>query len=145
MHSIGEVSRRSGVHIETIRYYERQGILPAPARTRTGRRVYDSEGLKRLRFVRKCRDLGFSMSDARALLHLATAGSLNCGEAKPIAEMHVATVEARIGELERLRAALVELIGQCRDPDADCPILQAFLDPDELFAKTDTKPGGVVN
>lgn len=137
MYSIGEVSRRSGVHIETIRYYEREGIVPAPARTRAGRRVYDSEGLSRLRFVKKCRDLGFQMSDAQALLHLATAGKLNCGEAKPIAERHVETVEARIAELERLRAALVELIDQCREPEAECPILRAFLDPEDVFAKAE--------
>lgn len=116
------------MNIETIRYYEREGILPAPERTASGRRAYDGDGLSRLRFVKKCRDLGFAMSDARTLLALATVGGMNCGEAKPVAEAHLGAVASKIAELERLRDALAELVGDCGDPASECPMLKVFFE-----------------
>ena len=128
MYSIGEASRLSGVNIETIRYYEREGILPAPERTASGRRVYDANGLSRLSFVKTCRDLGFAMNDTKTLLSLATAGGVNCGEAKPVAVAHLAAVTQKIEELVRLRDALVDLVGACGDPASECPMLKVFFE-----------------
>ncbi|MBO6538331.1 MAG: helix-turn-helix domain-containing protein [Rhizobiaceae bacterium] len=134
MYSIGQVSARSGVNIETIRYYERKGILPAPARTQSGRRQYDRDDLSRLRFVRKCRDLGFSMSDAKALLGLAISGGMNCGEAKPIAQAHLDAVVKKMAELARLREALRSLVDACREPSSECPMLGLIFEVSDIPA-----------
>ena len=130
MYSIGEVSTRSGVNIETIRYYERQGILPAPERSESGRRQYDADGLSRLRFVKKCRDLGFSMVDAKALLGLAGNDRPSCGEAKPIAMAHLEAIDAKMKELSRLHDALEQMVSMCGDLQAPCPMLQVLFEAD---------------
>ena len=126
MYSIGEASRLSGVHAETIRYYEREGILPAPPRSASGRRLYGSGDLSGLRFVKICRELGFAMSDIKALLHLASVGSMKCGEARPIAEARLEEIARKMDELARMRDALKQLIDQCGDPDSQCPMLRVF-------------------
>lgn len=133
MYSIGEVSRRSGVNIETIRYYEREGIVPVPDRMANGRRTYDDDGLAALRFVKKCRDLGFTMHDAKVLLSLATGSGRNCGEVRPIAEAHLAIVAGKLAELTRLHEALARMVAECGDPASECPILNVLSAPDDLF------------
>ncbi len=127
MHSIGEASRRSGVHIETIRYYEREGILPPAERTASGRRLYDPQAIARLHFVRRCRDLGFPMADMRSLLEL-TESATPCAEAKGIAESNLATVRGKIDELQALERALTKLIAQCDDQGASCAMLNVLME-----------------
>lgn len=126
MLSIGEASRQSGVKIETIRYYEREGILPPPPRTASGRRLYDADGLARLVFIKRCRDLGFSIPDARALMSLATDGNNSCENVKPIAQSHLAKVEDKLAELVQLRNSLSSLISLCGDSTSVCPMLEVF-------------------
>lgn len=133
MYSIGEVSSRSGVNIETIRYYEREGIVPVPDRMANGRRIYDDSGLAALRFVKKCRDLGFTMHDAKALLSLATASGMSCGEVRPIAEAHLAIVAGKLAELTRLHEALTRMVAQCGDPASECPILNVLSGPEDVL------------
>ncbi len=125
---IGEASKRSGVTIETIRYYEREGIVPEAERSANGRRRYSAEAVARLRFVKRCRDLGFSIPEVKALLSLASDESSNCAKVKRIGEDHLDDVRGKIADLGRLETALVELLSHCEAGRTDCPMLK------ELFA-----------
>lgn len=125
---IGEASRRSGVGIETIRYYEREGIVPKPARAPNNRRLYSDGDVGRLRLLKKCRALGFPLADAKALLDLSEEGSTDCQSVKALAEQHIANVRSKISELERLDAALHELSGNCDSGNVSCPMLTRLQD-----------------
>lgn len=124
MTSIGEASRRSGVSIETIRYYERAAIVPKPDRAENGRRVYSDLEIGRLRFVRRCRDLGFSMADAKTLLALSEGTAADCKAVYDLAIAHLAAVRIKISELARLEAALEELTSNCQSASTRCPMLE---------------------
>ena len=102
MHAIGEASRLSGVGIETIRYYEREGVVPRAERSPSGRRLYGPGDISRLRFVRRCRDMGFSIADAREMLALSPEGRAECAAAEEIGRRHLAFIRARIDDLTRL-------------------------------------------
>jgi MerR family mercuric resistance operon transcriptional regulator len=129
MYPIGEAARRSGVAIETIRYYEREGVVPLPDRAASGRRLYDKAGIARLRFVKRCRDLGFSIEDVRALLALSKPDSKACSDVKRIGERHLHDVRDKIADLTRLEAALTELVAECEQGKRQCPVLrQLFAD-----------------
>lgn len=128
MISIGEAARLSGVGIETIRYYEREGIVPKPARAQNNRRLYSARDVGRLRFLKKCRALGFPLADAKALLELSEEGSADCQSVKSLAELHIATVRSKIAELQRLDAALHELTGNCASGNVSCPMLAQLQD-----------------
>lgn len=121
--SIGEASRQSGVTIETIRYYEREGIVPSAERGTNGRRRYRKEDIVRLRFVKRSRNLGLSIPDIRTLLQLSSVTAASCREAKSIGESHLATVRTKIADLTRLEAMLVDMVAQCETGDADCPMI----------------------
>ncbi|RME17712.1 MAG: MerR family transcriptional regulator [Alphaproteobacteria bacterium] len=126
MHAIGTASRLSGVGIETIRFYERSGVIPRPARAANGRRLYTDAEIARLRFLKKCRDLGFSLAEARALRELSENAGADCAGAAALARAHRDKVRARIAELQRLDAALGELMQNCADGNAACPLLHAI-------------------
>jgi MerR family transcriptional regulator, mercuric resistance operon regulatory protein len=122
--SIGELSRHTSVHIETIRYYERIGLLPAPPRSQGRHRQYDELHCQRLAFIRRSRDLGFSINDTRDLLGLARGHNLTCGEVKALTERHVADIRTKIRDLRKLDRVLSELAAKCRGASVpDCPIL----------------------
>ena len=124
---IGTLSAATGVNIETIRYYEKIGLVPAPPRTEGRQRVYDSTHLKRLTFIRRGRELGFSLDEIRALLGLVRGGDLNCAEVKTMTERHVTDIRRKVKDLKRLERVLTELAGKCRgDAVPDCPILEAL-------------------
>ncbi|WP_029062607.1 MerR family transcriptional regulator [Labrenzia sp. DG1229] len=123
MIAIGEASRRSGVGIETIRYYEREGVVPRPVRAANNRRLYSDDDVGRLRFLKRCRDLGFPLADAKALLKLSHHDDDECQSVKTIAERHAAKVREKIEELQRLEAALAELTKNCLDGNVSCPML----------------------
>src|SRR3546814_1278083 len=105
MHSIGEAARQSGVTVETIRYYERERIVPPPDRSASGRRLYDPAGIMRLRFVRRCRDLGLSIADIRTLLVFCEEGGNACSDVQAISERHLDEIRSRIADLSRLESA----------------------------------------
>ena len=128
MPSIGEASRRSGVAVETIRYYERTGIVPPPRRTGRGRREYGAQDIARLRLIGHCRDLGFPLAGARALLALSEDGATSCAEARAIAESHLADIRRRISRLRDIEDALAELVGGCAAGADPCPVLRALAD-----------------
>lgn len=125
---IGDLGRKTGTKLNTIRFYEEVGLLPKPARTASGRRMYGIDDLRRLGFIRRTRKLGFSMEMVRSLLELAAHPERGCGEARDIALRHLAEVETRIHSLEALRAQLGRIVAGCPEERhvADCAILEAL-------------------
>jgi Cd(II)/Pb(II)-responsive transcriptional regulator len=123
---IGELARHTGCPVETIRYYERQGLLPAPARSRGNYRRYGDEHLERLRFVRHCRSLAMSLEEIRLLLQFRDAPEDKCDEVNSLLDEHIGHVADRIAELRLLERQLRELRSLCRSAQAakDCGILK---------------------
>jgi MerR family transcriptional regulator, mercuric resistance operon regulatory protein len=125
--AIGALSRRTGTNIETIRYYERVGLLPLPARSPGGYRLYGGAHLKRLMFVRRARALGFSIGEIRTLLRLADERRRPCSEVRVVAETHLSDVRARIADLKRIERVLDATVAGCaRGRRADCPLIEAL-------------------
>ncbi|PKP67662.1 MAG: transcriptional regulator [Alphaproteobacteria bacterium HGW-Alphaproteobacteria-5] len=126
--TIGGLSKATGVNIETIRYYERVGLVPKPPRSESGRRIYGETDRKRLAFVRRCRELGFPLDDIRGLLDLAETEARLCRDVKEKTENHLQAVRGKIADLKRMEATLVELANSCDGGDTpDCPILDRLL------------------
>jgi MerR family copper efflux transcriptional regulator len=126
--SIGAVAKRAGVAIDTIRYYEREGLLPEPARRPSGYRSYGEGTVAQLRFIRRAKTLGFTLEEIRELLALSADRQRGVKAVKQRAQRRLAEIEARIAELERVRAGLAELIAACPGHGApeQCPILRAL-------------------
>lgn len=126
--TIGKLSKATGATIDTIRFYEKAGLLPKPARTASGYRKYSREDEMRLAFVARARHLGFSLDEIGEMLRLRTTRSGGVARVREVAQKKVALVEQRIAELEQLRAALRVLVGACPGSGApeSCPILNAF-------------------
>ena len=126
--SIGELSRRSGVNIETIRYYERIKMLPAPPRTASGRRVYGPAETRSLAFIRRSRELGFTLEEIRALLALsADDGNNTCAEVRQLAASHLADVRAKIADLRAMASVLSEAVRRCdAGEQPGCPLIDAL-------------------
>ena len=123
MKSIGEASKLSGIAIETIRFYEREGIVPPTERSESRRRLYGHEQIARLRFIRRSRDLGFSLNAIKSLLALRLDDQTTCSEAQDIGERHLETVKAKIADLLEHERTLVRHIGQCRSDNPSCGLL----------------------
>lgn len=124
---IGELSARAGCNVETIRYYERIGMLPAPPRTAAGYRHYRLEHVRRLCFVRRARELGFSLEEVRGLLRLSETSRYTCGEIHALGLEHLEEVRRKIADLTRLEEVLKEVTDQCiNDAAPVCPILDAL-------------------
>src|SRR2546425_7236758 len=124
---IGTLSKHTGTNIETIRYYERIGLLPAPARSSGGYRLYGTGHLKRLAFVRRARTLGFSIDEVRTLLRLADERKRPCAEVRVVAETHLKDVHAKIADLRRMERVLKATVAQCAvGRSADCPLIEAL-------------------
>jgi len=124
--SIGALGKATGVNIETIRYYERIGLLHQPERTPAGYRQYGADHLRRLSFIRKGRALGFQIEAIKALLRLAEHPETPCQDADRLASEHLAEVERKIEELGRLRDALREVTHCCAATVAECRIIDAL-------------------
>ncbi|MFQ5550133.1 MAG: heavy metal-responsive transcriptional regulator [Gemmatimonadales bacterium] len=127
---IGQVASGAGVNIQTVRYYERRGLLPEALRTPAGYRTYGDEAIARLRFIKRAQDLGFSLGEITELLELRVQHGAACETVEAKAKEKIAMVERKIGELERMKSVLVELSRACdlREPTADCPILEMLGD-----------------
>ena len=125
---IGKVARNAGLAIDTVRYYEREGLLEKPARTASGYRHYRPDVVARLRFIRQAKELGFSLREIKELLTLRVGAGKSCGEVKARAERKITDVDRRITQLKRVRQALSELAAECsgRGPTSECPILEAL-------------------
>jgi MerR family mercuric resistance operon transcriptional regulator len=124
---IGELSTRTGVNIETVRYYERIGLIPAPPRKNGRQRIYDESHVRRLKFVRRSRELGFALDDIRTLLVLADRGEQACSETKEMTVRRLADVRGKIISLRKLERALRQMTDACRPGrQSSCPILDAL-------------------
>lgn len=122
-----DLARATGCNLETIRYYEAAGILPAPARTEAGHRTYGSDDVQRLRFVLRGRELGFSLDDIRGLLGLGDGAVRTCAEVKDKTEAHLAEVRAKIADLQRIETVLFETAGRCSGANVpECAILSSL-------------------
>ncbi len=127
--TIGLLSKQTGCKIETIRYYEKIGILPKPPRTEGGHRIYSEDHLKRLVFIRRGRELGFSLGDIRALLKLIDGGGYTCGQVEAITLHHLGNIRQKILDLEKLEKILAEVSSQCGGGVVpECPILDALFE-----------------
>lgn len=123
----GELARATDCHIETIRYYEKIGMLPNPPRTLAGHRVYSPPHVSRLRFVLRGRELGFSVEDIRGLLGLGDGAGPTCTAVKARTERHLADIRERIADLQRIEATLAATAAQCSgEAVPDCPVLDAL-------------------
>jgi MerR family transcriptional regulator, mercuric resistance operon regulatory protein len=125
--SIGELSRLTGVNAETIRYYEKVGMVPAPPRSRNGRRVYGPTERRALAFVRRSRNLGFTLDEIRALLKLGGPEKAPCAQVREIASIHLADIRSKIVDLRRLERVLAETIAKCSSRRVPrCPIIEVL-------------------
>lgn len=124
---IGEASARSGCHIETIRYYERVGLLPAPERSGNGYREYTDDHVRRLRFVTRGRDLGFSLEEIGSLLQLAEDPALSCAQVDQLARAHLQEIRLKLDELKAMAEELQRTIAGCQGGKREhCAILHAL-------------------
>jgi MerR family mercuric resistance operon transcriptional regulator len=122
--TIGTLSELTGVNIETIRYYERTKVLPAPPRTASGRRMYQAADVRTLAFLRRARELGFSLDEVRALLRLGGPAKASCREVRRIASHHLNEIRAKISDLRKLERLLAKTVAQCTGTTApDCPVI----------------------
>lgn len=125
--SRGQLAKCSGVNAETIRYYEKIALMPEPQRSAVGYRIYQESHLQRLLFVRRCRELGFTLEDIRGLLNLVDSGSYTCAEVKDRTASHLVDVQAKIRDLQRMQRTLKTMISTCDGGLVpDCPIIDAF-------------------
>ena len=125
----GVLSKRTGCNIETVRYYERVGLMPDPERSEGGHRLYAEEHVRRLQFIRRCRGLGFAVEEIRALLGLVDRRDYTCAEVRDITIAHVDEIRRKIGDLRRLERTMDAMIKEC-DGGAvpQCPIIDALFD-----------------
>lgn len=150
MLAIGAVAKRTGLKVPTIRFYEQEGLLPAPERTESGRRLYAEGDVRRLSFIRHARALGFELEDIRSLLDLSDDPDRPCDEADRIARAHLAAVETRIAQLKALQRELTRIVKSCAGGVAsDCRVIDALGDhgaceqehePSSARARTRQKP-----
>jgi MerR family transcriptional regulator, mercuric resistance operon regulatory protein len=122
--TIGQLARAAAVNLETVRYYERIGLMPQPGRTGSGHRSYDEKHVRQLSFIRRARELGFSIEDIRTLLMLAAPTQRSCAEVKEIACAHLISVQTKLADLAKLENILATTVAQCSGDDSPaCPVL----------------------
>ncbi|MCA1821745.1 MAG: MerR family DNA-binding protein [Pseudonocardiaceae bacterium] len=124
----GEVAERAGVNVQTLRYYERRGLIGLPPRSSSGYRAFPEETVGVVRFVKRAQELGFTLDEVGELLELAEGGPSECESARAMAAHRMAELQRRIADLERMRACLAELVTTCDllRPDRRCPLLHAL-------------------
>ena len=124
--SIGELAKKAGVNIETIRYYERRGLIADPPRNKSGHRQYSEEAVKRTEFIKKCQALGFSLNEIQEILELRITPESTCAEMKSRVSEKLADVDQKINEIAHIRDALGRLLKKCtgKGPIGKCPILE---------------------
>ena len=124
---IGKVAAQTACNIETIRFYEKEGLLPQPDRTAGGHRLYTSSMVERLVFVRRSRELGFSMVEIRQLLSLVDGEQMSCERVKTVADAHLEDIRTKIADLRRMERTLADLSSRCEGGDIpECPIIDSL-------------------
>jgi len=126
--TIGRLAEQSRVNLETLRYYERLGLLPRPPRSSSGYRLYPREAVERVRFIKQAQLLGFSLKEVAELLSLRVAPGTSCADVKQRADKKVADIRQKIRNLQRMKQALIKVSASCsgRGPSSECPILEAL-------------------
>lgn len=126
--TIGQLAKRADVGVETVRFYERQGLLAEPDRKPSGYRQYDEEVVQRLQFIRRAKELGFTLNEIKDLLSLRLDPSTTCADVKRRAEEKIDDIEAKVLTLQRMKKALVKVTNACRGRGAlsECPILECL-------------------
>ena len=125
--SIGTLSRLAGVNLETVRYYERIGIMPVPSRTAGGYRVYSADHSRRLAFIHRARQLGFSLNEIRGLLELVDGHTYTCAQVHGLMVGHLSEINCKIADLRRLRKVMATMAAQCtRNRVPECPVIEAL-------------------
>ncbi|WP_435661623.1 MerR family transcriptional regulator [Leisingera caerulea] len=123
----GELAKATGCNLETIRYYEKIGMMPDPPRTAAGHRIYGQSHIQRLRFILRARELGFAIDEIKGLLGLVDGGTQTCGEVKDLTERHLSDVRRKIADLRRIEKVLAATAAQCSGKDVpECPVLEAL-------------------
>lgn len=124
---IGELARRTGCNIDTIRYYEKVGMLAPPMRTEAGYRLYGDDDVRRLSFIRRARELGFQPEEVRAMLRLSDEQSQPCAEVMGVARSHLADVRSKVADLQAIEAELEILVVKCeKGLSATCPLIETL-------------------
>ncbi|HEX3130376.1 MAG TPA: heavy metal-responsive transcriptional regulator [Thermoanaerobaculia bacterium] len=140
--SIGQVSRQAGVAIETVRFYERQGLIAEPARKASGYRQYTDDVVPRLLFIKRAKDLGFSLSEVAEFLALRADSSTTCDEVRRSASEKIEEIVRKMGDLDRMKNALVELVNACDErTSSECPFLVALAKQDAGLGEDPSSPG----
>ncbi len=131
---IGEVAERGGVNLQTIRYYEREGLLPEPPRLQSGYRMFPADTVRRVRFIKRAQDLGFTLSEIKELLSLRINHERDSGEVRILAQAKIADIEEKIRTLKKMKRALGDLTDRCPGcgPSSECPILES-IDSEEVL------------
>ena len=126
--TIGKLAKRTNVNLETIRYYERQGLIPEPPRNQSGYRQYSHDAVTRTLFIRRAQALGFSLKEISKLLSLRVEPGTTCGDVKARVEAKIEDVEHKIAELTKIKVALLSLVDKCagKGPIGECPIIEAL-------------------
>jgi len=126
--TIGWVAKETGVNVQTVLYYERRGLLPAPSRSFSGYRLFNDESVRRIRFIKRAKELGFSLKQITALLALQGEQDASCAEVSAMAAGHFEDIEQKIHDLERMREALIPLVNACpgKGPLKTCPIMDSL-------------------
>lgn len=131
---IGQLASQAGVAIDTVRYYERQGLLPPPERRASGYRQYGQQDITRLRFIRRAKDLGFSLQEIQDLLRISATPEASRADVRALAQHRLADIERRMRELDAMRSTLSTLVGECSGQGnlGGCPIIEtlAAFDPE---------------
>ena len=127
-YSIGQVAKQSGVSVETIRYYEKEGLIEEPERKESGYRQYKGEAIARLSFIQQAKELGFSLKEIGELLSIKSDANTVCSDVKQLAQDKLDDVECKIKILQRMRKSLKKLVDACpgQAPISDCPILDSL-------------------
>ena len=128
---IGQVAARAGVHVETLRYYERRGLLKEPARKPSGYRAYRDDSVRVVRFIKRAQELGFTLTDIGELLRLAEGGPESCREVRELARAKLEDIGRRIETLQSMRRSLTALVRTCsrRGANRECPLFDAIEEP----------------
>lgn len=131
---IGEVAERGGVNLQTIRYYEREKLLPEPPRLASGYRVYPDQTVRRVRFIKRGQEIGFTLAEIRELLAVRIDSGRNSAEVRSLASAKITDIEEKIQTLHRMKDALVRITERCSGcgPTSECPILES-IDSDEVL------------
>lgn len=138
--TIGRLAGETGIGVETIRFYEKEGLIEAPARLPSGYRHYPGSAVERVLFILQAKELGFSLAEIRELLSIRVSPKKTCSDVRSVAKAKIADVDAKIVALKKIRRALAKLADQCQGggPVSDCPILEALRKPKKRKTKEET-------